>query len=44
MVRWLLRRLSQRPDLQKTLQDMLFQPEKRLKLYSPKFYWQLLGF
>jgi len=44
IVRWLLRRLSQRPDLQKTLQDMLFQPEKRLELYSPKFYWQLLGF
>ncbi len=44
MVRWLLRRLSQRPDLQETLQTMLFQPEKRLELYSPKFYWQLLGF
>jgi menaquinone-9 beta-reductase len=44
IVRWLLRRLSQRPDLQETLQTMLFQPEKRLKLYSPKFYWQLLGF
>lgn len=44
MVRWLLHRLSSRPDLQKTLQEMLFQPEKRLRLYSPKFYWQLLGF
>ena len=44
IVRWLLHRLSRRPDLQKTLQEMLFQPEKRLKLYSPGFYWQLLGF
>jgi flavin-dependent dehydrogenase len=44
IVRWLLRRLSQRPDLQETLQTMLFQPEARLRLYSPRFYWQLMGF
>jgi flavin-dependent dehydrogenase len=44
MVRWLLRRLSQRSDLQETLQTMLFQPEARLRLYSPRFYWQLMGF
>jgi hypothetical protein len=43
-VRWLLRRLSRRPDMQKALEMMLFQPTERTKLRSPRFYWQLLGF
>lgn len=44
IVRWLIRQLSYQPHLQQTLQRMLFHPEERLKLYSPKFYWQILGF
>jgi len=44
IVRWLIHRLSQLPHLQQTLQYMLFHPEERLKLSSPRFYWQILGF
>jgi len=44
LVRWLLKRLSKRTHLQQALQHMLFHPEARRQLHSPRFYWQLLGF
>ncbi len=44
IVRWLISQLSQQPHLQQTLQRMLFHPEERLKLYSLKFYWEIIRF